>query len=156
MVASNAPHVMIVVAPYYKEITDQLISGALAALDKVGASHELYEVPGAFEIPAGIAMGAMECQTGRRPRNFDGYVALGCVIRGETTHYEHVCQESSRGLQNLAITHGLAIGYGILTVDDREQAHARADVNGRDKGGEATRACLQLVELKHALRSPSS
>jgi 6,7-dimethyl-8-ribityllumazine synthase len=87
----------------------------------------------------------------RSTQRFDGYVALGCVIRGETTHYDHICAESARGLQDLAVREGLAIGYGILTVENEEQALARASAGGRDKGGEAVRACLALVELKRRL-----
>jgi 6,7-dimethyl-8-ribityllumazine synthase len=102
-------------------------------------------VPGAFEIPPAIGMVA------RATSRFDGFVALGCVIRGETTHYDHICAESARGLQDLAVREGLAIGYGILTVENEAQALARAPAERRDKGGEAVRACLALVELKRRL-----
>jgi 6,7-dimethyl-8-ribityllumazine synthase len=84
----------------------------------------------------------------RASDRFDGFVALGCVIRGETTHYDHICAESARGLQDLAVRDGLAIGYGILTVENEAQALARASAELRDKGGEAVRACLALVDLK--------
>jgi len=138
------PHILIVEAPYYAHIAELLRNGAQRALTSLGASHEVISVPGAFEIPAAIGLVA---GTSR----FDGFVALGCVIRGETSHYDHICAESARGLQDLAVRDGLAIGYGILTVENEAQALARASVEGRDKGGEAVRACLALVNLKRRL-----
>lgn len=145
---ADAPHIMIVEARFYEDIADELARGAVRVLEAAGASYERYAVPGAFEIPAAIkfAFQAGERDTTRRP--FDGYVALGCVIRGETTHYDYVCGESARGLQDLAIRHDLAIGYGILTVEDEEQAWARAAVNDGDKGGVAVHACLAMIDLK--------
>jgi 6,7-dimethyl-8-ribityllumazine synthase len=144
----QAPHLLIVEARYYDDIAEELIKGAQAALTAAGASSERIEVPGAFEIPAAIrmAVGAEDLSAGRR--RFDGFVTLGCVIRGETSHYDYVCTESARKLQDLACEFILALGYGILTCDTREQAWARARVDGKDKGGEATRACLAMVELK--------
>lgn len=141
---ASRPTVLIVEARYYAHISDALRKGAEAALDKAGARYDVVAVPGAFEIPAAIALAA---KSGR----YDGYVALGCVIRGETTHYQHVCQESARGLQDLAIRHELAIGFGILTVENEAQALARAGVDRRDKGGEAARACLAMIALKRSL-----
>ncbi|HYZ40136.1 MAG TPA: 6,7-dimethyl-8-ribityllumazine synthase [Stellaceae bacterium] len=142
---SQPPHILLVEAPYYAHIADHLRRGAEGALAAAGATHEIISVPGAFEIPAAIAMVA------RATRRFEGFVALGCVIRGETTHYDHICAESARGLQDLAVREGLAIGYGILTVEDEAQALARASAESRDKGGEAVRACLALVDLKRRL-----
>jgi len=139
---TRPPHILIVEAPYYAHIAADLRRGAERALAGAGATHECLSVPGAFEIPAAIATAA-----GAASR-FEGFVALGCVIRGETTHYEHICAESARGLQDLAVRDGLAIGYGILTVENEAQALVRASPEGRDKGGEAVRACLALVELK--------
>jgi 6,7-dimethyl-8-ribityllumazine synthase len=139
------PHILLVEAPYYAHIAAQLRRGAERALAAVGASHETIVVPGAFEIPAAIGLVA------RATERFDGFVALGCVIRGETTHYDHICAESARGLQDLASRDGLAIGYGILTVENEAQALARASAENRDKGGEAVRACLALVYLKRRL-----
>lgn len=149
---ADAPHVMIVEARFYQDIADELARGALAELEKSGATHERFAVPGAYEIPAAIqfAVRAMDFYSGRR--RFDGYIALGCVIRGETTHYDYVCQESARGLQELALRHTLAIGNGILTVENREQAWARASVSVKNKGGLAARACLDMVELKRQFR----
>jgi 6,7-dimethyl-8-ribityllumazine synthase len=145
-----APHVMIVEARYYAHINDKLLKGAIAALESAGATFERFVVPGAFEIPAAIRLAAVAAERGVGPR-FDGYVALGCVIRGETTHYQHVCEECARGLQDLAIEHALAIGFGVLTVENEAQALARAEVGKRDKGGEAANACLAMIALKRRL-----
>lgn len=138
---SAASRILLVEAPYYAHISALLRRGAESALAAAGAAHESVSVPGAFEIPAAIA-------TAARGGGFDGFVALGCVIRGETTHYDHICAESARGLQDLAVRDGLAIGYGILTVENEAQALVRAAPEGRDKGGEAVRACLALLALK--------
>jgi len=142
---TRSPHILIVEATYYAHIAEHLRKGAERALAEAGATHEVIAVPGAFEIPAAIGMVARA--TGR----FEGFVALGCVIRGETTHYDHICAESARGLQDLAVRDGLAIGYGILTVENEAQALARAAAERRDKGGEAVRACVALVALKRGL-----
>ncbi len=131
--------ILIVVAPYYKDIADNLVAGATAEIDAVGGRWEMVEVPGALEVPTAIGIAD-------RRSNFDGYVALGCVVRGETTHYETVCNDSSRGLQLLGLQ-GLCIGNGILTVETRTQAEVRADVEGQNKGGGAAAAALHLVAL---------
>ncbi len=133
---------MIVEAPYYAHIAAELARGAVATLEAAGASYERVTVPGAFEIPAAIAY----AEAGGR--GFDGYLALGCVIRGETSHYDYVCGESARGLQDLALHHNLAIGFGILTVENEAQALARARIDRKNKGGEAARACLAMIDLK--------
>ena len=142
---TRPPHILIVEAPYYTHIAAELRRGAERALAAFGATHERITVPGAFEIPAAIGIAR------RANARFDGFVALGCVIRGETTHYDHICAESARGLQDLAVRDGIAIGYGILTVENETQALARASPDGRDKGGEAVRACLAIVDLKRRL-----
>ena len=142
------PCIMIVEARYYPHISDELLKGALAALKAVGATHEIFTVPGAFEIPAAIRYAAEAAARGVEKARFDGFLALGCVIRGETTHYDYVCGESARGLQDLALGHALAIGFGILTVENEAQALARARVDRKNKGGEAARACLAMIELK--------
>ena len=116
--------------------------GAKSALRAAGASFEHVSVPGALEIPVAIAMATASQQY------FDGYVALGCVIRGETTHYETVCSESARGLMDLAVSKNLAIGNGILTVEDEAQAWERADATRKDKGGDAARAAISLATLR--------
>ena len=142
---NQMPHILLVEAPYYSHIAAELRRGAERALAAAGATFERISVPGAFEVPGAIAIAS------RANRNFDGFVALGCVIRGETTHYDHICAESARGLQDLAVRDGIAIGYGILTVENEAQALARASPEGRDKGGEAVRACLAIVDLKRRL-----
>lgn len=148
----RAPHILIVEARFYADIADELTRGAQAVLEASGASSDRIAVPGAFEIPAAIrfALASMDRHPGRPP--YDGFLALGCVIRGETTHYDYVCGESARGLQDLAIQSCLAIGYGILTCETREQAWVRARVADKDKGGDAARACLAMVALKRQFR----
>lgn len=150
MANARPPHVMIVEARFYVDIADELCRGAVAALEAAGATHERVTVPGAFEIPAAIAMAHVA-----NPSRFDGYIALGCVIRGETTHYDYVCSESARGLQDLAVSRALAIGYGILTVEDHAQAWARAAVDKKDKGADVAQACLRMIELQRHLGQES-
>jgi 6,7-dimethyl-8-ribityllumazine synthase len=149
-----APHVLIVEARYYAHISDELLKGALAALERAGASHERIAVPGAFEIPGAIKYAVEAAAQGAPSARFDGFIALGCVIRGETTHYDYVCEQSSRGLQDLALAHNLAIGFGILTVENEAQALARARVDKKNKGGEAARACLAMISLKRHFGVP--
>jgi 6,7-dimethyl-8-ribityllumazine synthase len=145
---ADNPHIMVVEARFYEPIADELVRGATAALEHAGATFERFAVPGALEIPAAIRFAAESMGTVARRRRFDGYVALGCVIRGETTHYQHVCEESARGLQDLALKFMLAIGNGILTVENEEQAWERARVSRANKGGGAAEACLAMVALK--------
>ncbi len=144
---ARAPNVLIVEARYYEKVADEMARGAEAALRAGGATFERIAVPGAFEIPAAIALAGRAAGPGGTPR-FDGFVALGCVIRGETTHYDYVCGESARGLNELALRFGAAIGYGIVTTETREQAWERAAVDRRNKGRDAAQACLRMVELR--------
>lgn len=130
---------LIVVAPYYRAIADDLIAGARGVAASCGADVELVEVPGALEVPTAIAMA-------ERQAKFDGYVALGCIIRGETTHYDTVCNDSSRALSLLGLQ-GACIGNGILTVENMAQAQVRADAAGQNKGGGAAAAALHLIAL---------
>jgi 6,7-dimethyl-8-ribityllumazine synthase len=136
--------ILIVEARFYTDIADTLATGAEREITKNGAVCERVGVPGAFEIPGAIALAA-----GR----YDGFVALGCVIRGETTHYDYVCGESARGLMDLAVRDKLAIGYGIVTVDNDDQAWARAALDRGDKGGDAAHACLAMVALQRRWRN---
>lgn len=131
--------IAIVISPYYKDIAENMLSGAKAEIEAVGGTFEVIEVPGALEIPTAIGIA-------ERLSNFDGYVALGCVIRGETTHYDTVCNDSSRALQLLGLQ-GLCIGNGILTVENRAQAVVRANPKDQNKGGGAAAAALHLVAL---------
>ncbi|MBA3908719.1 MAG: 6,7-dimethyl-8-ribityllumazine synthase [Rhodobacter sp.] len=130
---------LIVVAPYYKDIADNLVAGARAVGAACGAEVDLVEVPGALEVPSAISLA-------ERMAKYDGYVALGCVIRGETTHYDTVCNDSSRAISLLGLQ-GACIGNGILTVENRAQAVVRADPAGQNKGGGAAAAALHLIAL---------
>jgi 6,7-dimethyl-8-ribityllumazine synthase len=146
--SETAPHILIVEARFYEDIADELVKGAMSALEKAGVTFDRLAVPGAFEIPAAIRMAIRAMHFHPHRRRYDGYVALGCVIRGETTHYDYVCQESARGLQDLALEFTLALGYGILTVENESQAWERARVDRKNKGGDAARACLAMIEAK--------
>lgn len=137
--------VALIAAPYYKEITDALLRGARSVLVQAGAQDTVFYVSGALELPVAIAM-LEEAQGGK----FDGYVALGCVIRGETSHYETVCTQSAAGLMQLGLRGRFAVANAILTVETMEQAIVRADPAGQNKGGEAARACLALLALRAA------
>ena len=139
-------HALIVEAPYYQEISDELAAGAIEALTEAGASYERLAVPGALEIPGAIALAA-GAREGALPR-FDCFVALGCVIRGETSHYDYVCSESARGLMDLSIRDKLCLGNGILTVENRDQAMARADRKRKNKGRDAAMAALAMAGIK--------
>ena len=140
------PRVLIVEARFYPQISNALLDGATAALERAGARFERVTVPGALEIPAAILIAA---RSGENDGNaHDGYVALGCILRGDTYHFEIVAMQSARGLMDLGIQHGLCVGNGILTCETEEQAAARADRNGRDKGGDAARACLSLIDIR--------
>jgi 6,7-dimethyl-8-ribityllumazine synthase len=143
------PNVLIIEARFYAHISDQLLDGATAALEAGGAHFERISVPGALEIPPAILFAAKAGEGAGK--SFDGYVALGCVIRGETYHFEIVAGESARGLMDLALHHGLCIGNGILTVENEAQALARSGRDGLDKGGDAARACLALINVRARL-----
>lgn len=132
--------VLIVEARFYAHLNDMLLAGARAAIEDAGHSHETITVPGALEIPGAIALAA---ESGR----YDAFVGIGVVIRGETYHFEIVAGESARGLMALTMD-GLAVGNGILTVEDEAQALVRADPKQKDKGGEAAKAALVLLDLK--------
>jgi len=134
--------ILIVESRFYDDIATSLLDGATAALERAQARFERIAVTGALEIPPAILFAAQS------DRGYDGYVALGCVIRGETYHFEIVAGESARGLMDLGLQHGLCIGNGILTVENEEQAELRAQRDGGDKGGDAARACLSLIELR--------
>lgn len=142
----NPPHVLILEARFYEDLNDMMIAGVTEALDKAGATYEKITVPGALEIPAALQFAA----TRKNGRAFDAYVVLGCVIRGETTHYEIVSNESARGIMDVSIRHNLAVGNGILTVENMAQAIDRADKTRQNKGGGAAIAALSMLSLKQA------
>lgn len=130
--------VLVVVSPYYRGVAEMMLAGADAVAAEAGVELERVNVPGAFEIPGAIALA---CGA------YDGFVALGCVVRGETSHYDYVCGESARGLMQLSLE-GVAIGYGILTVENLAQAEERADPARGDKGGEALKAAIAMIALQ--------
>lgn len=132
---------LLVVSPYYRGVADMMQRGAEAAAEQAEATLDRIFVPGTFELPGAIAQAS-------KANIYDGFVALGCVVRGETSHYDYVCGESARGLMDLSTVNGLAIGYGILTVENLEQAEVRADPARGDKGGEAVKAALSMVAIK--------
>jgi 6,7-dimethyl-8-ribityllumazine synthase len=142
--------ILIVEARFYDDLADALLEGATQALGAFGAEYDVVTVPGALEIPGAIAFAE---EGGHRPagKQYDGYVALGCVIRGETYHFEIVSNESARGIMDLTVGKRLCIGNGILTTEDDEQARARARISEGDKGGGAARAALSMVALKQQL-----
>ncbi len=138
---ANAPRILIVTSRYYAHIASELEASVVEGLEKVGATHEFLEVPGAFEIPGAIAMAA---STGE----WDGFVALGCVIRGETSHYDLITNHVARGLMELSIS-GVPLGFGVLTVENEDQAKVRADRKQKNKGAEVVAAVLRMVGLSY-------
>lgn len=143
---AHGPHILIVEARFYDDIADELFEGAKAVLDAAGATYERVQVPGVFEIPAAIEMGRKK--KSKSDPAFDGFIALGCVIRGETSHYDVVAGESGRALMDLAVEHRIAAGNGILTTDTWEQADVRAARNGKNKGADAAAACLAMIDVQ--------
>lgn len=156
--------VLLVIAPFYRQVTEMLMAGATRQLEAAGVEIGALEVPGALEIPPAIRLVHVETTSASgngslqgasiRPPIFDGYVALGCVIRGETSHYEVVANQSAQGLMTLGTMGGVPVGNGILTVDNLEQALLRAHPDERDKGGAAARACLRLIEIRRTGLAP--
>lgn len=140
--SDRAANVLMVEARFYDEIADALAEGATKVLDKAGVPYERIAVPGVFEIPAAIMMAR---QSGTE---FSGYISLGCVIRGETDHYEHICREVSRALMEFTVQRTAAHGFGILTCENREQAWVRADVAQQNIGGRAATACLHMMNIR--------
>ena len=138
---------LILEARFYAELCDELAAGAIAAAERAGAQWQRMALPGALEIPGAIAIAAGSKQ-------YDGYVALGCVLRGETTHYEIVSNESARGLMDLTLK-GLCIGNGILTCENEAQAWERAKVSGMDKGGAAADAALAMIRFSRVMKTKS-
>jgi 6,7-dimethyl-8-ribityllumazine synthase len=145
----SGARVLIVEARFYDDIQDALLEGAVAELKAAGVSHDLITVPGALEIPAAILIAIEAGEKNGKP--YDAAIALGCVIRGETIHFEIVSMESARGLMDLAVAKGFALGNGILTVNTEEQAWARARVSELNKGGDAARAALAMLRIKRRL-----
>jgi 6,7-dimethyl-8-ribityllumazine synthase len=143
--------ILVVEARFYDDIADELLKGATRVLDEAGVAYDRVSVPGSLEIPPAITIALDAAQQAGKP--YEGAVALGCVIRGDTIHFEIVSFESSRGLMEISRTRGVPIGNGIVTVDNDAQAWIRAKVDEADKGGDAARAALSLVRLKRRLQS---
>ena len=139
VVEGTPPRLLVVRAPYYRGVVDGLSLGARRILDEAGASHEALDVAGAFELPQAIRLVL------RGGERFDGFVALGCIVRGETDHYEFICRETMAGLMHVALQFGLCLGAGLLTVDTLAQAEARSGPDGHNKGAEAAAAALLQV-----------
>ena len=144
-VPGPAPHVLMVRAPYYRDVIDGMTRGAERILREAGATHEVLDVAGAFELPQAIRLAL------RGNRRFDGFVALGCVVKGETDHYEFLCREAMAGLMNVALQYGIALGSGLLTVHDIAQAVARSSDDGHNKGAEAAAAALLQIAAAREL-----
>lgn len=144
-VPGPAPHLLLVRAPYYRDVVDGMTRGAARVLEQAGATHDVLDVAGAFELAQAIRLAL------RGTRRHDGYVALGCVVRGETDHYDHICRESMAGLMSVALQYGIALGTGLLTVHTVEQAVARSGEDGHNKGAEAAAAALLQVAAARRL-----
>jgi 6,7-dimethyl-8-ribityllumazine synthase len=140
--------VLIVEAPYYEDISEELFAGAVDEIERLGGEYERLTVPGALEIPGTIRLAADASEMHGNSTNFHAYVALGCVIRGETSHYDYVCGESARGLMDLTLQGRLAVGNGILTVENHDQAWARASREQKNKGRDAAAAAVALATIK--------
>jgi 6,7-dimethyl-8-ribityllumazine synthase len=144
-IEGRPPRMLVVRAPYYRAIVDGLTDGAVRILREAGATCETLDVAGALELPQAIRIAL------RGNQRFDGYVALGCVVRGETDHYEHVCREAMSGLMHVALQFGLALGNGLLTVSTAAQAEARSGADGHNKGAEAAVAALLQIAAARRL-----
>jgi 6,7-dimethyl-8-ribityllumazine synthase len=149
-VSGPRPHLLVVRAPYYKDVVDGLADGAARILSEAGASFEVIDVAGAFELAQTIRIAL------RGPRQYDGYVALGCIVRGDTDHYDHICRESMAGLMQVALTYGIAMGVGLLTVHKVKQAIERSGKDGHNKGAEAAVAALLQIDVSRRLGAPLS
>ncbi len=145
---SDPARMLIVEARFYSDIADALAEGATRVLDAAGVAYDRLAVPGVFEVPGAIHMALGAMAQGTAPVKYAGFIGLGCVIRGETDHYDHICREASRTLMDISTTHSTAFGFGILTCENGEQAWARASVDQKDVGGSAAKACLRMIEIK--------
>lgn len=140
------PHLLIIDARFYEDLADEMVKGAVAVLERAGATYDRVSVPGAFEVPAALSMALDAAENGGTA--YHGYVLLGCVIRGETSHYDIVAGESGRAIMDIAVAEGVAVGYGILTVENDDQAWVRARVEEGNKGGAAAEAALAMIALR--------
>jgi len=150
----EGPYLLVIDSLFYPEVSEELVKGALAEIGKSGGTYTRVSVPGAFEIPGAIRMAVRSLELVGGRRRFDGYVALGCVIRGETSHYDHVCQEVTRGLMDIALNFSVAVGNGVLTCENMEQAMYRASPDQGNKGGFAAAAAIRMIEVKRQILPP--
>ena len=144
--------VLIVEARFYGNIADEMAKGAVAVLKDSGINYERLPVPGVFEVPAAVNLAIQAMRTNSAKKIYSGFIALGAVIRGETDHYDHICRESSRALMDISVRQFVALGFGILTCENKGQADKRADVSRGNKGADAAKACLRMMELNDELR----
>ncbi|NQW00532.1 MAG: 6,7-dimethyl-8-ribityllumazine synthase [Rhodospirillales bacterium] len=145
---SDRRRVLIVEARFYEDISDALVAGATAALDGADVACDRVAVPGVFEIPAAIHIALKAMKIHSSPADYAGFIALGCVIRGETDHYEFICREASRALMELSVNYTIAFGFGLITCENADQAWARAKADKINVGGSAAEACLRMMEIK--------
>jgi 6,7-dimethyl-8-ribityllumazine synthase len=150
----EGPYLLVVDSEFYPEISEQLVRGALAEIGKASGTYTRVSVPGAFEVPAAIRMAVRSLELVGGRRRFDAYVALGCVIRGETSHYDHICAEVNRGLMDIALLFSVAVGNGVLTCETREQAVERASPERGNKGGFAAQAAMRMIDVKRQILPP--
>ena len=148
----SSPPILIVEARFYEDIADELAAGAMAVLEEAGHGYERLGVPGTFEVPGAVSFALHAMEIHSAPEDYAGFIALGCVIQGETDHHEHIARESIRALMALTQSHQIALGFGILTCSTREQAWERAARDKQNKGATAALACLEMIGLKKHLR----
>lgn len=146
---ASTAHILIIDARFYEDIADALLEGAVQVIEQAGGSYDHVSVPGVLEIPAALSMAIQSSRQGRT--RYDGFVTLGCVIRGETTHYDIVANESARAIMDIAVKERVAVGNGIQTVENEAQAWARARIDDKNKGGGAAAAALAMINLKKKL-----
>ncbi len=147
----ETPRIFVAEARFYDDIADQLYASVEKEFEGKGFELKRYQVPGVFELPAAFSYAVRSMEIGAVGSRYAGFISLGCVIRGETTHYDVVVDETSRALMDLSVKHNLAHGFGMITAENRDQALVRADGNQKDVGGKAARACLAMIELKKDL-----
>ncbi len=149
---AEKPCVLIVESSYYADIAAHLLKGATGILERADVAYDQISVPGAFEVPAAIRFAIRAMEAHSATTDYAGFIALGTVIRGETDHYDHICREVSRALMDITVEQSVALGFGILTCEDQDQAMARADVAQGNKGRDAALACLRMMDIKKELR----
>jgi len=147
----ETPRIFVAEARFYDDIADQLFESVERVFEGKGYELKRFQVPGVFELAPAFSYAVRSMEIGAMGARYAGFISLGCVIRGETTHYDVVVNETSRALMDLTVKHNLAHGFGMITAENREQALVRSDFNQKDVGGKAARACLDMIELKKDL-----